>query len=162
MSSFVHADIFINEFLPNSVDKGYEWIELFNNGTSAVSLSGFNVSEESASQNFTIGSITISSNGFIVLAQNETIFNQTYNLTSATIVEYGPSVLSLDLNDGNDSIFLYNASGSIIDSTLISGICSIISERPSNPCSFIRSCSLCILTYCDANRDFKINSFFAF
>ena len=118
MSSFVHADIFINEFLPNSVDKGYEWIELFNNGTSAVSLSGFNVSEESASQNFTIGSITISSNGFIVLAQNETIFNQTYNLTSATIVEYGSSVLSLDLNDGSDSIFLYNTSGSIIDSTL--------------------------------------------
>ncbi|MEK6949066.1 MAG: lamin tail domain-containing protein, partial [Nanoarchaeota archaeon] len=110
MAGFASADISINEFLPNSVNTNYEWIELFNNGTSAVNLSDFNVSEDAASANFTIGDVVIAANGFIVLVRNETNFNQTYNLSGVTLIEYGPTVPSLNLNDGGDSIFLYNAS----------------------------------------------------
>jgi len=118
MGSFASADVFINEFLPNSVGTNYEWIELFNNGTSSISLSNYNISEEAASQNFTIGSVSIAANGFIVLVRNETVFNQTYSLSDVTLVEYGPTVPSLNLNDGSDSIFLYNASGKLVDSIL--------------------------------------------
>jgi hypothetical protein len=116
--NFVSADIFINEFMPNSVDTHYEWIELYNNGTSSLNLNSWNISEEGASQNFTIGSVIIASNGFVVLVRNETVFNQTYNKTDITLVEYGPTVPSLNLNDGDDSIFLYNTSGDLYDSIL--------------------------------------------
>ena len=112
---FVFGDVVINEFLANSVNTDYEWIELFNNGTFPVNLSNFNISEEAAAQNFTISDVTIGSNGFIVLVRNETIFNQTYNTIGLTVIEYGSSVPSLNLNDGSDSIFLYNDSGEIID-----------------------------------------------
>ena len=115
---FVFGDVVINEFLANSVNTDYEWIELFNNGTFPVNLSNFNISEEAAAQNFTISDVTIGSNGFIVLVRNETIFNQTYNTIGLTVIEYGSSVPSLNLNDGSDSIFLYNDSGEIIDSIL--------------------------------------------
>ncbi len=117
MSGFANADIFINEFLPNSADTNHEWIELYNNGTAAVSLSGFNISEEAASKNFTISSITIAAKGFIALVRNETVFNQTYRI-NAQVLQYGNETPSLNLNDGDDSIFLYNSSGSLINSIL--------------------------------------------
>jgi len=118
MSSFVSADVFINEFLPNSANTDHEWIELFNNGTVSVSLNDFNISEEGTNKNFTIGDITIDSNGFVVLVRDFTTFNQTYNLSGVTLVEYGSVVPLLNLNDGGDSVFLYNASGDLIDSIL--------------------------------------------
>ena len=117
MAGFVNAEILINEFLPNSVDTNYEWIELYNNGSSAVNLSNYNVSEEAAAKNFTIGDVTIAASSFVVLVRNESVFNLTHNITS-TLVEYGASVPSLNLNDSGDSIFLYNASGNLTDSIL--------------------------------------------
>ena len=114
--NFASADIFINEFMPNSADTHHEWIELYNNGTSAVSLNSWNISEEGTSQNYTISS-SIPADGFVVLVRNETIFNQTYTTTS-TLIEYGLTVPSLNLNDGGDSVFLYNSSGDLYDSIL--------------------------------------------
>ncbi len=117
MSGFANADIFINEFLPNSADTDHEWIELYNNGTAAVSLLDYNISEEAASKNFTISNATIAANGFIVLARNESIFNQTRKI-NALVLQYGNETPSLNLNDGDDSIFLYNSSGDLINSIL--------------------------------------------
>ena len=116
MPSFASAAVLINEFLPNSVETDYEWIELYNSGPSPVNLLDYNISEEKASKNFTIGDVVINANGFIVLARNSTIFNQVYNLQGITVIEYGPSVPSLNLNVGNDSIYLYDNSGNIVDS----------------------------------------------
>ncbi|MBI2650570.1 lamin tail domain-containing protein [Candidatus Woesearchaeota archaeon] len=198
-----YSAVLINEFLPNSVNTDYEWVELFNNGSLSVNLSGFNISEEGANKNFTIGDTPIEAKGFLVLVRNETVFNQIYTLAitggtvsdtllekqtktytlsgknyevtldfvdsdeaqfivdnkatkklkvgesdklsngtiigitgilyqdyaggihSATffigktpVVEYGPSVRLLNLNDGDDSLFLYNASGILVDSIL--------------------------------------------
>jgi len=113
-----YSAVLINEFLPNSVNTDYEWIELLNNGSSAVNLSKFNISEESASKKFTIGDITIAPNGFVVLVRNELTFNQTFNLSGITLIDYGTAVPSLNLNDGGDSIFLYNDSGILVDSVL--------------------------------------------
>jgi len=116
--NFVSADIFINEFMPNSLDTHHEWIELYNNGTSSINLNSWNISEEGASQNYTLGATSIPADGFVVLVRNETIFNQTYNITEAALIEYGPTVPSLNLNDGGDSVFLYNSSGDLYDSIL--------------------------------------------
>ena len=111
--------VFINEFLPNSANTNHEWIEIYNNGTIAVDLNDYNISETGASQNFTISGISIAASGFAVLARNSTLFNYTYsNKSGLIVIEYGPIVPSLNLNDGGDSIYLYNASGGLIDSIL--------------------------------------------
>jgi len=117
MLPFVFGDVLINEFLPNSVNTDYEWIELFNTGSSTVNLSNFNISEES-NNNFTIGDVTIEAASFVILVRDETTFNQTYNLTDVTLIEYGSIVGSFNLNDSGDSIFLYNSSGELVNSIL--------------------------------------------
>ncbi len=114
-SMLVNANVVINEFLPNSVNSDYEWIELYNNGSFGVDLFDFNISENSASINFTMNPINIPARGLVVLVRNETVFNQTYNLMGITLAEYGVSVPSLMLNDAGDNIFLYNNSGELID-----------------------------------------------
>jgi len=126
MANFVSADVFINEFLPDSnftgaQDKFGEWIELYNNGSALVNLNNWNISENSGT-NFTINtSITIPSQGFVVLAYNLTFFNEIYpdvNVSGIKIIEYGSVVSSWVLNNGQDNISLYNASGDLIDSFL--------------------------------------------
>lgn len=118
LSTNSFAEILINEFLPNSINTDHEWIELFNNGTSSVNLSDFNISEEAANKNFTIGNAAIASNQFVVLARKEAVFNQTYKEGKYIVIEYGTAVPLLNLNDGGDSIFLYNSSGTLVSSVL--------------------------------------------
>ena len=47
MGGVVSADVFINEFLPDTDPATGEWIELYNNGSSSVNLAGWNISDES-------------------------------------------------------------------------------------------------------------------
>ncbi len=116
IENFVYADILINEFLPNSVNTDYEWIELYNNGDVEINISEFNMSEEAASKNFTIKDFILGPKSFIVLVRSDEIFNITYRANGIKIIEYGDAVPSLNLNDGGDSIFLYNSNGQLIDS----------------------------------------------
>ena len=118
MPSSVYASIVINEFLPNTVDNDYEWIEIYNDGGSIVNLSQYNISEESASKNFTIENLVLEPNSFLVLVRNDEIFNQTYSQNGLQILEYGNVVASLKLNNGDDSIFLYDSNGNLIDSII--------------------------------------------
>ena len=116
MPNFAYAAVFINEFLPNSVNTDYEWIEIYNSAESPVNISGFNISEEAASKNFTIKDFVLEAKSFVVLARKDEIFNQTYSTSGIKIIEYGNEVASLNLNDGDDSIFLYDSGGQLIDS----------------------------------------------
>lgn len=116
IENFVYADILINEFLPNSVNTDYEWVEIYNNGASPVNISDFNISEEAASKNFTIKDFILEPSSFVVLVRNDEVFNKTYNINGIKIIEYGEVIPSLNLNDGSDSIFLYNSNGQLIDS----------------------------------------------
>lgn len=114
--NLVNANVVVNEFLPNSVNKDYEWIELYNDDASSVNISGYNISEEKASKNFTIKDIVLEPKSFLVLVWSDEIFNQTYSTAGIKIMEYGDVVASLDLNDGSDSIFLYDSNGQLVDS----------------------------------------------
>ena len=124
MAGFASAEVFINEFLPDSNftgadDKFGEWIELFNNGTLYVDLTNWNISENSGT-NFTINN-SIPASSFIVLVYNFTFFNLTHpdvNASGIKIIEYGSLVSSFILNNGNDNISLYNASGNLVNSIL--------------------------------------------
>lgn len=110
------AKLVINEFLPNSVNTDYEWIELYNDDTLSVNISQYNISEEAASKNFTIKDIILEPKSFIVLVRSDEIFNKTYATAGVKIIEYGDVVASLNLNDGGDSIFLYDSNGQLTDS----------------------------------------------
>ena len=48
MPNIAYAAIFINEFLPNSVNKDYEWIEIYNNSPGQFDLSGWYLDDDAA------------------------------------------------------------------------------------------------------------------
>lgn len=120
MSSFVHADIFVNEFLANGIiEPDSEWVELFNNGSSAVDLAGYNISETS-SLNITLNA-SIPPKGFIILTENLTLFNSTFpkvNASGIRIIDYGETVPNFELANTAGAIELYNSSGDKIDSVV--------------------------------------------
>jgi hypothetical protein len=131
MSSFVHADIFINEFLANGIiEPDSEWVELYNNGSSSVDLTNYNITESGASANVTLNG-TIPVNGFVVLAENFTLFNSTYpdvNISGIRIIEYGAVVASFQLHNTAGNITLYNSSGSRINNVSYSSSSENVSE----------------------------------
>ncbi|HLD88706.1 MAG TPA: lamin tail domain-containing protein, partial [Candidatus Nanoarchaeia archaeon] len=118
MAVFASADVLINEFLPSGVfDPNSEWIELFNNGTSSVNITDWNLTDGEGL--FTIPNISINPQEFIVFAENFTFFNATYpsvNASGIRIIDYGPqSTVGLSFANGGDQINLTNSSGSVID-----------------------------------------------
>ena len=131
MASFALGDVFINEFLPNGlIEPDSEWVELYNNGSSSVDLANYNITESGASANVTLNG-TIPANGFIVLAENFTLFNSTYpnvNVSGIRIVEYGINVASFQLSNTAGNITLYNSSGSKINNVSYSSTSENVSE----------------------------------
>ncbi|MEK6827809.1 MAG: lamin tail domain-containing protein, partial [Nanoarchaeota archaeon] len=102
-----HADIVINEFLPDSnfsasQDKLGEWIEIFNDNSFSVNLSEWNISETSATAgNFTIKNTTIAPQSYIVFVFSFSFFNASHpevNASGIKIIEYGSSVPNFILN----------------------------------------------------------------
>ena len=117
MVNFASADIFINEFLANGIiEPDNEWVELFNNGSSAIDLTEFSISE-TGSENLSLG-VTIPAKGFVVLVENFTLFNSTFSNLNSTgvVVDYGEIVPSFQLSNSNGIIELYNNSGDKINS----------------------------------------------
>ena len=118
MSSFVSADVFINEFLPETSPSNGEWIELYNNGSSSVSLTNWNISDESSNSNLTLD-ITIAADGFVVLSRSFAVLNQTYPGINDTGIVVGYTAFTL--NNPGDGLFLYNDSSDLVDSILFAG-----------------------------------------
>ncbi|MFA6422742.1 MAG: lamin tail domain-containing protein [Candidatus Buchananbacteria bacterium] len=85
----INGDVVINEFLSSPDDGQKEWVELFNNTSSTVDLSGWTISDN-------VSPITI--NGEI----------ETKNYF---VIEFN----SGKLNNSGDAIYLKNSSGDIID-----------------------------------------------
>jgi len=120
MAGVVSADVLINEFLANGIDDPKtEWIEIYNNASSSVDISNWNISDiASNAKNFTIIDTIIPSKGFVILANNFTVFNSTFpsvNESGIKILEYGPSTSSPSLSNTGDTLFLYNSSGYLVD-----------------------------------------------
>lgn len=110
------AAVLINEFMPNgpTPEPDSEWIELYNNGTSAVWLNGWNITDGEGT--YTLPAVSIPSSGFVVLANNQTLFNSIYT-TSATVVGYGSaSTGNFNLANTNDNLALYDPGSNLIDS----------------------------------------------
>lgn len=119
----VSADVVVNEFLPDGiVEPNSEWVELFNNGTSAVNVSNFTITDNEANSNFTIPDILLTPGAFILLVQNSTQFNATFNSTlvfnnSVPAIVYGAAASGLQLANGGDEIILFNGSVQVANAT---------------------------------------------
>ena len=85
-SAIVVGDIVINELMydPISGNDADQYIELYNKGTNAVNLAGW---QFTAGVTFTFPSVTIAPNGYLVIAQNMTnLFAKYTNLNSGNTV----------------------------------------------------------------------------
>ncbi|MFC1801777.1 Ig-like domain-containing protein, partial [Nanoarchaeota archaeon] len=110
------ATITINEFIVDgpTPEPASEWIELYNNDTvNSVWLLGWNITDGEGY--FTLPAVSIPANGFIILANNQTVFNNLYT-TSATVVEYGPnSVGTFVIDNAAENLDLYDPGNNQID-----------------------------------------------
>ena len=115
-SSNVNSSVLINEILANGLnDPDSEWIELFNNESTAINLTNWNLSESSSS-NFTL-STTIPANSFIILSGDFKTFNSTYpNVDASGIKIINITISNFNLADTSGEVRLYNSSGALVDS----------------------------------------------
>jgi len=94
----------ISEFFPNPIgkDSGNEWIELFNDSENAVNLNGWQIKDTS-------GKTFIFKNQIIVPHEYLVLDNKTTKIS---------------LNNNNETLFLYDAKGNLIDKATFTGAAS--------------------------------------
>jgi hypothetical protein len=98
LTNRVGAQVVINEFLPDpsSENDATEWIELYNGGDEAVTLTGWQVDdEEGGSKPYALPEMLIAAKGFVIIHKAES---------------------NLGLNNGGDSVRLFNPEGVLVDS----------------------------------------------
>jgi hypothetical protein len=98
----------INYNCDSSINGG-NWIELHNYSNSPVSLGNWKLKSKRNWDNYVLPiSTTIPANGYLVICENTTLFNQVY----PTVTNYIGST-SFEWSDAKDSIKLYNALGQL-------------------------------------------------
>lgn len=114
-----HASVIINEIMfdLSGTDTDREWIELYNDSSSEVSLEGYKFNDganhglNTPPVNGGVGSLSIPPNGFAVLAANASVFKSEHSSYSGILID---TVMSLT-NDG-DSISLVDGNNDVVDS----------------------------------------------
>lgn len=102
-------DIVISEIMYNGPESGtdtLEFIELYNNGTTTVDLTGWSFSQ---GVTFTFPSVSIAAGEYIVTSYDSIKFHNTFGVAS---YEWGSGGLS----NGGEDIVLINSTGATIDS----------------------------------------------
>jgi hypothetical protein len=116
--AYAHAEVVISEIAYDieGTDQDREWIELYNNGESSISLSGFKFND-GANHNLNEppagggrGALSIPPNGYIVIAQNASVFINEYPSYAGTVID---SVMAL--NNEGDTLSLVS-DGTVIHS----------------------------------------------
>ena len=118
------ADVVINEFLANgAVEPGSEWVELYNNGTAAVDITGWNITDGESNSNFTFPAFILEPGSFVLAVRDSAQFNATFNdslffNSSVTVFEYKTDAPGLQLANGGDQLFLFanDVAGTLQDS----------------------------------------------
>lgn len=111
-SSIVN-DVVINEISYNqhaSWETG-DWIELKNTSNNPISLTGWKIGDEENEHITTIiGSPTIPANGYLIIAQDKTLF-QSFHPGVTNVIDG----LSFGLASGGDAVRLYNQTETLVD-----------------------------------------------
>ena len=108
----VTACVQINEFMPDPEDARNEWTELKSSCGVSVNLSGLMITDNVSPHYYMLSGV-MEPGGFAVVANNLSLFNESCAPGNYTMVGLGG--VSCWLNNGGDSIFLYNGS-KVIDS----------------------------------------------
>lgn len=104
---FASADIIINEIMydyPGS-DSNHEWIEVYNNGTEAVNLSGWKFRESGTDHSLTLnnGSYILNISEYAVIADDAATFLTDYLNFNSTLLDS-----SFDLSNSGEELLLKN------------------------------------------------------
>ena len=104
------SDVKINEIMYNpSTEQGddsdMEWIELYNNDTEAINISGWTIDGKQ------IADMVMAPGDYVVLARNKTAFDAYYGALQCPVIDV---TLGLN-NDPGDTIVLSNSTGAEVD-----------------------------------------------
>jgi hypothetical protein len=107
-------DLVINEIMYSPFSSQAEWFELYNPRDEEIDLNGWTFSDSRTGNRITIAdsSIKVLPDSYIVLAEDQTIFDIFSAIPSTTLIFQGRFPA---LNDSDDSVVLYDLSGKIID-----------------------------------------------
>lgn len=106
--------VIINRFLPNPIgsDTEGEWLEILNNGDSAVSLHGWQIKD----------------------ASGKTFTFKNLNLKSGEAATFDYKTTKITLNNNGESLYLYNNLGELVSELSFSGSISegeiVVQEPP--------------------------------
>jgi hypothetical protein len=94
--------LYINEWFPNPVgnDNAGEFIELYNSGSAAVGLGGYEISD-GAKKQFSLAGYVIPANGYLSLGHTQT---------------------KLTLKNSSGSLWLYGPGGQLVDGASFTGV----------------------------------------
>ena len=106
----LRAMILINEWLPNPAgnDAQGEWVELFNSGSSSVSLDGWIIKTGGGSTSLTTGTRKYNLKGTIGAGGSTQLTTSEYLILKRTDTK-------LVLRNTDEKVFLYDAKGNLID-----------------------------------------------
>lgn len=104
----------ITEFLNASLDSETtgEWIELYNYGPAAVSLTGWSLVDEDTDV-ATLPSVTISAGGFVIVARDKAAFEVEWlaGVSDARVVSFTGNYA---MSDTSDELILKNGGGTVV------------------------------------------------
>ena len=116
------ADVYISEIMYDfeGTDTDYEWVEIGNDGTQDVDITGWKFNDGSNHNlnippaNGSVGELVVPSGGFLFLASNASTFDSFYNISESII----DTVMAM--NNTEESISLIDDSDSSVDSVVFS------------------------------------------
>ena len=119
LGSIVLSEINFNPTVATCANDDCEYLEIFNNGSSSIDISGWDINDSNApaSPVFTFPVSTIIGSGeYIVITKNISAFNSAYPGFSGQLFGGAPS-----LNNGGDYLEIRDGSNGLIDSYTYSG-----------------------------------------
>ena len=107
-------NVTINEIMynPPGADTDHEWLELYNNDTTDIDITGWCFYEAGINHSLTLiqGSMVIPSGGYAIIADNATTFLDEHQECNCTVIDS-----AFSLNNSGEYIALKNATLGIID-----------------------------------------------
>jgi len=109
------AGVAVTEFMydPQGSDSGFEWIELFNFGSTAVDLTGWSL-QDNATTRYVFGTATINPGDFIIAAQNKVNFEQVWLASAADSRVVGGVPFNLNNTSPGDGLLLRDATDATV------------------------------------------------
>ncbi len=100
--------------IQSGTDNAYEWFELYNPTISDISMSGWNITDNVATD--TILDMTVLAGDWMVVVANKTSFQTNYpGVPDSKIVELQDGKIGNGLSNSGDKLILKNGSGSTVD-----------------------------------------------